>query len=183
MRLWDPKTGEALGTPLKGHSKWVTSLAWEPYHLQIPGRPRLASSSKDATVRIWDVVSKRIESVLSGHKGSVSCVRWGGTGRIYTSSHDKSVKVWDANKGTLIHTLSSHAHWVNHLALSTDFVLRTAFHDHTGEIPETQEGRIKKARERFEKAATVNNEIVERLVTARYVQGKVVYWVFSKSML
>lgn len=166
VRLWDPKTGEALGAPLKGHSKWVTSLAWEPYHLQTPGRPRLASSSKDSTVRIWDVVSKRIESVLSGHKGSVSCVRWGGIGRIYTSSHDKSVKVWDANKGTLIHTLSSHAHWVNHLALSTDLVLRTAYHDHTGEIPETQEGRIKKARERFEKAATTNNEIVERLVTA-----------------
>ena len=182
VRLWDPKTGEALGTPLKGHSKWVTSLAWEPYHLQTPGRPRLASSSKDSTVRIWDVVSKRIESVLSGHKGSVSCVRWGGTGRIYTSSHDKSVKVWDANRGTLIHTLSSHAHWVNHLALSTDLVLRTAYHDHTGKIPETQEGRINKARERFEKAATINNEIVERLVTARYVQSRVVYWVFSKSM-
>lgn len=44
-----------------------------PYHLQAPGRPRLASSSKDATVRIWDVVTKRIETVLSGHKGSVSC--------------------------------------------------------------------------------------------------------------
>lgn len=117
------------------------------------------------------MVSKRIESVLSGHKGSVSCVRWGGTGRIYTSSHDKSVKIWDADKGTLINTLSSHSHWVNHLALSTDFVLRTAYHDHTGEIPETQEEKIKKARERFEKAATISNEIVERLVTARYVQG------------
>lgn len=167
VRLWDPKTGKALGAPLKGHTKWVNGLAWEPYHLQTPGRPRLASSSKDATVRIWDMVSKRIETVLSGHKGSVSCVRWGGTGRIYTSSQDKTVKVWDATKGTLIHTLSSHAHWVNHLALSTDFVLRTAYHDHTGEIPPTEEGKIAKAKERFEKAATINNQIVERLVTAR----------------
>ena len=175
VRLWDPKTGDALGAPLKGHNKWVTSLAWEPYHLQTPGRPRLASSSKDATVRIWDVVSKRIGCVLSGHKGSISCVRWGGTGRIYTSSHDKSVKVWDASKGTLIHSLSSHAHWVNYLALSTDFVLRTAYHDHTGEIPTTQEGKIEKARHRFEKAATVNNEIVERLITARCVDIGVLY--------
>ena len=90
--------------------------------------------------------------------------------------------MWDANKGILIHTLSSHAHWVNHLALSTDCVLRTAYHDHTGEIPDTEEGRIEKARERFGKAATINNEIVERLVTARYVRNKVPYCVFSKSM-
>ena len=166
VRLWNPKTGESLGAPLKGHTKWITSLAWEPYHLQTPGRPRLASASKDSTVRVWDVVAKRIELVLSGHKGSVSCVRWGGTGKIYTCSHDKTVKIWNANAGTLINTLSSHAHWVNHLALSTDFVLRTAYHDHTADIPPTQEGKIAKAKERFEKAATINNEIVERLVTA-----------------
>ncbi|KAF6227401.1 hypothetical protein HO133_008845 [Letharia lupina] len=166
VRLWNPKTGESLGAPLKGHSKWTTSLAWEPYHLQTPGRPRLASSSKDSTVRVWDIVSKRIELVLSGHKGSVSCVRWGGTGKIYTCSHDKTVKIWNASDGTLAHTLSSHAHWVNHLALSTDFVLRTAYHDHTGHVPPTQEGKIAKAKERFDKAATISNEIVERLVTA-----------------
>jgi len=166
VRLWDPKTGEPVGTPMKGHTKWVNSLAWEAYHLQSPGHPRLASASKDATIRIWDAVSKRIEFALTGHKDSVSCVRWGGTGYIYTSSRDKTVKVWNSSNGTLAHNLSSHAHWVNHLALSTDFVLRTAYFDHTGDIPQSQEGRIAKAKERFEKAATINGEIVERLVTA-----------------
>lgn len=166
VRLWDSKTGQPLGGPMKGHTKWISSLAWEPYHLQEPGKPRIASASKDATVRIWDVISRRIDMVLSGHKGSVSCVRWGGTGLIYTSSHDKTVKVWNASNGTLAHTLSSHAHWVNHLALSTDFVLRTAYHDHTGNIPPTDTEKREKAKERFEKAATVNNTIVERLVTA-----------------
>jgi len=33
VRLWEPKTGKPIGEPLKGHSKWVTSLAWEPIHL------------------------------------------------------------------------------------------------------------------------------------------------------
>ena len=166
VRLWDPRTGEAIGPPLKGHTKWVTAIAWEPYHLQTPGRPRLASSSKDATVRIWDAVSKRIETVLSGHKGNVSCLRWGGTGRIYTSSHDKTIKIWNANKGTLINTLSAHAHWVNHLALSTDLVLRTAFFDHTNDVPSTEAAKIAKAKERFKRAAIINNEIIERLVSA-----------------
>ena len=166
VRLWDPSTGQPLGSPLKGHTKWVRSIAWEPYHLQAPGRPRLTSASKDCTIRIWDAVSKRIESVLSGHKDSVSCVRWSGTGKIYTSSQDKTIKIWEASNGTLIGNLTAHAHWVNHLALSTEFVIRTAYHDHTGEVPSSTESKLAKARDRFNQAALVNNEIVERLVSA-----------------
>lgn len=33
VRFWDPKTGKPVGDARKGHSKWVTSLAWEPVHL------------------------------------------------------------------------------------------------------------------------------------------------------
>ena len=33
VRLWDPKTGKPIGDALKGHTKWVTSLSWEPIHL------------------------------------------------------------------------------------------------------------------------------------------------------
>jgi ribosome assembly protein 4 len=166
VRLWDAKKGAALGGPLKGHAKWITNLAWEPYHLQEPGCPRIASSSKDSTVRVWDVASKRIEHVLTGHKGSVTCVKWGGTGQIYTASHDKTIKIWNPKDGTLIQTLSAHAHRVNHLALSTDFALRTAYHDHTGKVPSTDAEKIAAARKRYEDAATVNNKIVERLVSA-----------------
>ena len=166
IRLWNPETARLLGSPLKGHTKWIRSLAWEPYHLQLPRKPRLASASKDSTVRIWDVTSRRVEFVLSGHAESVSCVLWGGTGKIYTSSHDKTIKIWDADKGVLLDTLTAHAHWINHLALSTDFVLRTAFHDHTGKSPQSDEEKRIKAKERFVKVATVNGIISERLVSA-----------------
>jgi ribosome assembly protein 4 len=50
--------------------------------------------------------------------------------------------------------------------LSTDFVIRTAFHDHTGKIPESEEEKVEKARERFLKAAKIQGEVVERLVSA-----------------
>ncbi|KAI9772291.1 MAG: hypothetical protein M1840_001040 [Geoglossum simile] len=166
VRLWEARTGKPLGDQLKGHTKWITALAWEPYHLQSPGNPRLASASKDATVRIWNTTIRKIDTTLSGHKGSVSCVKWGGTGCIYTASQDKTVKIWNSKDGTLAHTLNAHAHWVNHLALSTDFVLRTGYFDHTAKVPETLEAKIKKAKERFDKAAAIGGEIVERLVTA-----------------
>ena len=166
VRLWEAGTGKPLRGPMKGHTQFIRSLAWEPYHLQEAGRPRLASSSKDATVRIWDAMSGRADIVLGGHKASVSCVLWGGTGLIYTSSQDKTIKVWDASQGTLVHTLQAHAHWVNHLALSSDFVLRTGFYDHQGEKPDTEQERVARARKRFETAATTNGAIVEKLVSA-----------------
>lgn len=67
-----------------------------------------------------------------------------------------------------MHTLNSHAHWVNHLALSTDFVLRTGYIDPQAptDVPDTEERRRDKARERFEKAARVQGELRERLVSA-----------------
>ncbi|KAJ5239370.1 hypothetical protein N7468_003989 [Penicillium chermesinum] len=150
VRIWDPKKGQALGGPLKGHSKWITNMAWEPYHLQESGHPRLASASKDSTVRIWDVVSRHTDHVLSGHKSSVTC----------------TIKIWNPKDGTLLQTLAAHAHRVNHLALSTDFVLRTAYHDHTRKVPEGEAEKVAAARKRFEQAATVNGKIVERLVSA-----------------
>ncbi|TPX18338.1 uncharacterized protein E0L32_011749 [Thyridium curvatum] len=165
VKIWDPQTGKML-SDFKGHKKWVLGLAWEPYHLWRDGTPRLASASKDATVRIWVVNTGRTEHVLSGHKGSVSCVKWGGTGLIYTGSHDKTIRVYDSVKGTLVHELKAHAHWVNHLALSTDFVLRTGYHDHTKKVPETDEEKRAKAKERFEKAATMAGKISERVVSA-----------------
>ncbi|KAM3434872.1 hypothetical protein MY4824_005202 [Beauveria thailandica] len=166
VRLWDPVTGKAIsGGTLSGHAKWVTNMAWEPYHLWRDGTPRLASASKDSTVRVWMVDNGTTEHVLSGHKSSVSCVKWGGTGNIYTASHDKTVKVWNAELGTLLHTLSSHAHWVNHLALSTEFALRTSYFDHTP-TPATEQEKRAKAKERFEKAAKIQGKVAERLVSA-----------------
>jgi ribosome assembly protein 4 len=126
----------------------------------------VASSSKDYTVRIWDVVGRKVDGALTGHKGSVTCVKWGGTGLIYTTSHDKTVKVWEASTGSLKFTLAGHAHWINHLAMSSEFALRTGFFDHTGKVPTTEEEKVAKAKERFEKAVTVGGEVVERLATA-----------------
>lgn len=39
---------------MKGHSSYITSLSWEPIHIN-ENCDLLASSSKDATIRIWHV--------------------------------------------------------------------------------------------------------------------------------
>ncbi|KAI9099433.1 quinon protein alcohol dehydrogenase-like superfamily [Phlyctochytrium arcticum] len=130
IRLWDPKTGKALGEALKSHRQVITSIAWEPMHLNKQCN-RFASASKDGTVRIWDATLRKNLFTLSGHTAPVMVVKWGGDGLIYTGSRDKTIKVWESTQGKLVRTLEGHAHWVNHLALSTDFILRTGPYDHT----------------------------------------------------
>ncbi|KAI0459330.1 soluble quino protein glucose/sorbosone dehydrogenase [Xylaria acuta] len=165
VRLWNPDTGKQIGKPFTGHSKWITSIAWQPYHLWREDGPRLASASKDATIRIY-ITSGVTHHVLSGHKSAVTMVRWGGLDYVYSASQDRQIKVWNASDGTLRHSLNSHAHWVNHITLSTDSILRTAFYDHTRVIPSSAEEKRAKAKARFEKAALHGGKIVERLVSA-----------------
>ncbi|KAG8922401.1 hypothetical protein FRC02_011893 [Tulasnella sp. 418] len=151
VRLWDPIKGKAIGDAMKGHSKWVTSLAWEPIHIN-PKAPRLASSSKDGTVRIWSTATRMTEYTLGGHTAAVNVVRWGGVGNgvLYTAGSDRCIRVWDADGGKLLHILKDHAHWVTTLTLSTDFVLRTGPFDHTAKQPSSDEEAQRLALERYE---------------------------------
>ncbi|ODQ77569.1 hypothetical protein BABINDRAFT_95805 [Babjeviella inositovora NRRL Y-12698] len=167
VRLWEADKGKPLGEALRGHSKWISSLCWEPIHLVKPGaKPRLCSGSKDGTIKIWDTTRRIPLFTMSGHTSAISCVKWSGSGTIYSASHDKTIKAWDGNDGRCVQTLKSHAHWVNHLALSTDHVLRMGAFDHTGEKPATPEEAQKKALANYEKVAKLNGHISERMVTA-----------------
>ncbi|KAI0027427.1 WD-repeat protein [Vararia minispora EC-137] len=164
VRIWDPKTGKPVGDVLKGHSKWITSLAWEPTHINAT-TPRLASSSKDGTVRVWSLATRRVEYTLGGHTQSVNVVRWGGggvggKGVLYTASSDRTVKVWDANGGKLLHTLKDHAHWVTTLALNTDFVLRTGPFDQTGKRPASDADAQAAALRRYNALVSVTPELL-----------------------
>ncbi|KDE08903.1 hypothetical protein MVLG_00998 [Microbotryum lychnidis-dioicae p1A1 Lamole] len=159
VRLWDPKTGLAIGDALRGHSKWITSLAWEPVHLNV-AKPRLASSSKDSTVRVWNVKAQRLDFSLGGHTASVNVVRWGGEGVIYTASSDRTVKLWSGKDGKLIRTLSEHAHWVNTMALNTDFILRSGPYDQKAKTPANDEEAQALALARYQKFISTQPELM-----------------------
>ncbi|GAB4813789.1 hypothetical protein N2152v2_000835 [Parachlorella kessleri] len=40
-----------------GHRKFITSLAWEPAHVELPCR-RFCSGSKDATIKVWEAATR-----------------------------------------------------------------------------------------------------------------------------
>ncbi|XP_013408024.1 notchless protein homolog 1 [Lingula anatina] len=166
--IWDPSSGKQLGKTLIGHRQWITWLTWKPLHLD-PESRFLASSSKDATIRIWDTVLCQCKLVLSSHLQSVTCIKWGGTDLIYSGSQDRTIKVWRGEDGVLCRTLQGHGHWVNNLALSTDYVIRTGSFDPSTatvvprDIDDIVEELKKKALDRYNSAT---NAIPERLVSA-----------------
>ena len=83
IRLWDAKTGAAIGEPLRGHTDWVRSVAFSPDGAQI------ASGSKDGTVRLWDAkTSAAIGEPFHDHTRSVQHVVFSPDGTSSSYSYD-----------------------------------------------------------------------------------------------
>ena len=161
VRLWQPSGVNPAVALLKGHKKGITGLAWEPAHRALPSR-RLASSSRDGTVRVWDATLRRSLLTLTSHTNVVTAVKWGGDGLLYTSGRDCCIHVWEAGEGKLVRSLKGHGHWVNTLALSSEYALRTGAFDHRGACPADAAGQQARALERWS-AAT--GGAAERLVS------------------
>ncbi|GBG84316.1 hypothetical protein CBR_g38286 [Chara braunii] len=161
LRLWNPKLGIAVGGPLKGHKKWITSIAWEPAHIQVPCR-RFVSGSKDGDVRIWDTAVRKCMVTMTGHTLAVTCVKWCGEGLIISSSRDCSINVWEPSQGKLVRQLKGHGHWVNTLAISSEFVLRTGPFDHTKKKYKSADEMKEAALQRYE---TAKGSVPERMVS------------------
>lgn len=77
IKVWDPSKGTLIGS-IKAHAQPITSLSFEPLHLN-PSCSRIVSSSKDGTAKVWDVVTRSNVHIFSQHVGPVNCVKWSGT--------------------------------------------------------------------------------------------------------
>ena len=100
---------------LRGHRDWVESVTWSP-----DGK-KLASASRDGTVRIWDATTGKEVLTLTAHNGAAVSVAWSPDGRHLASggADDKTVKIWDSGTGKNIITLPGGDGW-NRLAWSPD---------------------------------------------------------------
>ncbi|KNC78588.1 notchless protein like 1 [Sphaeroforma arctica JP610] len=166
--LWDAATGKRLGENgfKNGHKvgKHVASIAWEPFHAN-PECNRVATSSKDGTVKVWDTVRHKVLFSLSQHTQSVTSVIWGGEGLIYSASLDRTIKVWRASDGALVRTLEGHAHRINQLCINTAFACRTGPYDHRGYRDPDKVKATKAAQDKYNKLLDSCGG-VERLASA-----------------
>jgi WD40 repeat protein/serine/threonine protein kinase len=81
---------------LQGHTDSVEAVSWSP------DGTRLASTSKDWTVKVWDTNSGQQTLTLAGPAsggGSGSCVAWSPDGTRLASGGMNGVTIWDASTG------------------------------------------------------------------------------------
>src|ERR1700721_2210858 len=89
---------------LECHSSTVYSVVFSPDGL------RLASGSRDNTVRLWDVMSGTNTATLQGHSSNVFSVVFSPDGlRVASGSQDKTIRLWDVMSGVNTATLQGHS--------------------------------------------------------------------------
>ncbi len=98
---------------LAGHAGPVSEVAFSP------DGQRLASGSRDQTVKIWDSATGKELFALKGHAGAVLSVAFSPDGkRLASASDDQTVKIWDSATGKELLALKGHAGAVGSVAFS-----------------------------------------------------------------
>lgn len=99
--VWDWESGRHLRT-LAGHSGSVIHAAFSP------DGARLATASRDGTIRLWDPRTGEQQLVLRGHQAEVSSVAFSPDGsRLASVSDDGTLRVWALDLDELVEVARS----------------------------------------------------------------------------
>ena len=81
----------------------------------------LASGSKDATIKLWDVTTGKEQATLKGHMDWVTSVAFSPNSKTLASgSRDRTIKLWNVATGKEQASLKGHTNVVFSVAFSPD---------------------------------------------------------------
>jgi WD40 repeat protein len=113
-RQSDSPEPQALRT-MTGHTSSVMCVAFSP------DSRMLASSSRDKTIRLWEVGTGKLRHTLAEHTADVYAVAFAPDGQTLASaSGDKSVRLWNLATMSAVRTIDAHSDVVRSLAFFPD---------------------------------------------------------------
>ncbi|HVS36512.1 MAG TPA: WD40 repeat domain-containing protein [Gemmataceae bacterium] len=92
IRLWDATAAGIPGRPLRGHDGPVFLAVFSP-----DGKTLVSAGTRDKTVRLWDLATFKVQTVMEGHEGEVHFVGFGAGGAMVSLSKDGVAKMWNAD--------------------------------------------------------------------------------------
>ena len=121
----------------KGHNEAVSGVAWSP------NSARLASTSQDTTLQIWNPTDENDVLILQGLASGVNGVSWSPDGkRIVAAYGNTVVQIWDAVKGKTLIAYDGHGKAVNGVAWSpNDTFIASCSDDATAQVWNPIDGR------------------------------------------
>ena len=114
---------------LTGHTGGVLNVAFSPT------RAVLASTSRDQTVRLWDIATGQAIVTLAEDNSHTFGVAFSPDGTLLATSQDQAVRLRDIMTGRTVATLTGHTDSVRAVAFSRDGrLIATGSDDHTARV-------------------------------------------------
>ena len=102
-------------TTLLGHEADVNDVEFSPDGLW------LVSAGTDASIKIWNVLERKLYKTISGHKGKIWRLAFSPDGKTVAScSDDQTVRIWSIPDGKELHVLRNNSSQVFNVTYSPD---------------------------------------------------------------